>query len=214
MMCKVRNWERFQHYKDRNPPWIKLHFALLSSQDWVLLDDRSRVLAIACMLVASRNDGFVDCSDRGLAYLQRVAYLHQPPDVIPLIDAGFLEADSECKQMLATATKPQANDTQRRGEERRGRSASQGKRATSLPADFSITDDMREWARKELPQLNGALEAETGKFCDHHAAKGSAFKDWRRAWQKWMRNAAEYRRTDGIKADESHLPEHLRGFVC
>lgn len=27
---KVRNWEQFQHYKDRNPPWIKLHFALLA----------------------------------------------------------------------------------------------------------------------------------------------------------------------------------------
>ena len=32
----VRNWRKFQHYTDRNPPWIKLHFEMLSSADWVV----------------------------------------------------------------------------------------------------------------------------------------------------------------------------------
>lgn len=87
---RIRNWDHFQHYRNRNPPWIKLHYELLSSSDWVTLDDTSRVLAVACMLVASRNDGVIDGSEAGLVFLQRVAYLHKLPNLKPLIVSGFL----------------------------------------------------------------------------------------------------------------------------
>lgn len=100
---RVRNWRGFQHYKDRDPPWIKLHFSLLSSTDWVSLDDASRVLAIACMLVASRNNG---CVPVDKSYLRRLAYLSVDPDFKPLIDCGFLEYASNT---LADASKMQAN---------------------------------------------------------------------------------------------------------
>jgi len=99
MAYRVKNWMNFQHYKDRNPPWIKLHFSLLASEDWVTLDDASRVLAIACMLIASRNGGVVPSNP---AYLKRVAYLNKTPNFKPLIDCGFLEDDSA---MLADASK-------------------------------------------------------------------------------------------------------------
>src|SRR5690606_12913977 len=116
MMCKIRNWEHFQHYKDRNPPWVKLHFSLLTSQDWVMLDDTSRVLAIACMLVASRNEGMIDCSLKGLSYLRRVAYLNSQPDVNPLIECGFLEVASGCKRMLADARPETETETETEGD--------------------------------------------------------------------------------------------------
>jgi hypothetical protein len=97
---RVKNWRQFQHYRDRNPPWIKLHFALLSSPDWVTLNDASRVLAIASMLIASRNDGLVPTDS---AYLRRVAYLNSKPNFKPLIDCGFLESASNCLQLKAQA---------------------------------------------------------------------------------------------------------------
>lgn len=84
---KIKNWLEFQHYKDRNPPWIKLHFTLLTSRDWVALDDASRVLAVACMLLASRNEGVIpDDPD----YIERMAYLNQKPNFKPLVKCGFL----------------------------------------------------------------------------------------------------------------------------
>jgi hypothetical protein len=84
----IRNWGEFQHYKQRNPPWIKLHFATLASEDWVIWDDASRVLAITCMLIASRNDGKIPNNPK---YLQRVGYLNDLPDFQPLVDCGFLQ---------------------------------------------------------------------------------------------------------------------------
>ena len=97
---RIKNWDQFQHYKDRNPPWIKLHFALLSSEDWVVLDDASRVLAVACMLIASQNDGVVPGN---LKYIKRVAYLNDEPDLTPLIDCGFLLPLADASTMQADA---------------------------------------------------------------------------------------------------------------
>lgn len=107
MKYRVKNWRQFQHYKDRNPPWIKLHFALLSSADWVALNDASRVLAIACMLVASRNDGEIDGSEAGLVYLRRVAYLSAKPNLSPLIECGFLESASKPLALAQADARPE-----------------------------------------------------------------------------------------------------------
>lgn len=121
-MYRVKNWATFQHYRDRNPPWIKLHFSMLSSQDWVTLDDKARVLAIACMLIASRNEGKIPNNP---AYIKRVAYLNTTPDFKPLIQCGFLEVDSECKQVLADARpeteERQSTETEDRDREQRQR---------------------------------------------------------------------------------------------
>ena len=103
MSYRVKKWAQFQHYKDRNPPWIKLHFSLLASKDWVTLDDASRVLAIVCMLIASRNGGQIDGSEAGLAYLRRVAYLNKKPDLTTLIQCGFLESASNPEQKIPNA---------------------------------------------------------------------------------------------------------------
>jgi len=111
---RIRNWHRFQHYRDRNPPWIKLHYDLLSSRDWVMLDDAAKLLAVVCMLLASRNDGAVPDDPE---FIQRVSYLKKPVDLKPLIECGFLEvADSDRKQMLADDTTEERREEKRRGE--------------------------------------------------------------------------------------------------
>jgi len=100
---EIPSWREFQHYKDRNPPWIKLHYELLTSHDWVMLADASRVLLVACMLIASRNEGKIPNDPD---YIRRVAYM-KTVDFKPLIDIGFLVPASGCKQMLADA-RPEA----------------------------------------------------------------------------------------------------------
>lgn len=104
MRFEIRNWSEFQHYKNRNPPWIKLHYEILTSQDWVLYNDASKVLAVVCMLLASRNDGIIDGTPDGLSYIQRVAYLTKPPNLKPLIDSGFLIPIDTASKALASAS--------------------------------------------------------------------------------------------------------------
>ncbi|GAA3878644.1 hypothetical protein GCM10022243_49200 [Saccharothrix violaceirubra] len=60
---------------------------------------------------------------------------------------------------------------------------------TYIPEDFTATDEMIAWARKETP-LVGA--AETDQFRDYWlAACGPSAKkrNWLAAWRKWMREA-------------------------
>lgn len=101
---RIKNWSKFQHYKDRNPPWIKLHVELLASEDWVTLADASKLLMVVCMVIAARENGIIPGS---ADYIKRVAYLDKRPDLTPLIECGFLEellADaSESKQAQASA---------------------------------------------------------------------------------------------------------------
>lgn len=98
---EVRNWSEYQHYTDRNPPWIKLHYDLLTSPDWVMLADASRLLAVVCMLIASRHDGKVP-ADPG--YVKRIAYLNKEPDFSKLVECGFLLSASTCEHLQADAT--------------------------------------------------------------------------------------------------------------
>ena len=90
---RIRNWDTYQHYKDRNPAWVKLHWSILTSRDWVSLDDASRVLAVASMLLASRNEDERGVVPNDPAYIQRVAFLNSPPNFAPLVKCGFLIPD-------------------------------------------------------------------------------------------------------------------------
>lgn len=50
----ICNWERFQHYKDRDPPWVKLYRDMLTAESWVLGTDISRLVQVASILLAAR----------------------------------------------------------------------------------------------------------------------------------------------------------------
>jgi hypothetical protein len=50
----VCNWDDFQHYRDRNPTWIKLYRDLLTTEAWLLGNDLSRLVHVASILLAAR----------------------------------------------------------------------------------------------------------------------------------------------------------------
>lgn len=52
---KIKNWHKFQHFKNRRPPWIKLYRDLLDDPDWHQLDDRSARILIMLWLLASED---------------------------------------------------------------------------------------------------------------------------------------------------------------
>ena len=105
MIVRIKNWKRFQHYKDRRPPWIKLHFQLLTSKDWACASNSERVLAVACMLIASQSDNQNGAFEADPEYFRRVAFIRGEVDFKPLINRGFLEVLADDSNLLADATK-------------------------------------------------------------------------------------------------------------
>ena len=53
---RIKNWKKFQHFKDRRPPWIKLHREILEQRDIHLISDRSFRVLILLWLLASEDE--------------------------------------------------------------------------------------------------------------------------------------------------------------
>lgn len=205
---RIVGWNKYQHYKERNPPWVKLHYELLSSQTWVSLDDASRVLAVACMLVASRHDGCIPTND---TYMERVAYLNKKPNYKPLIDCGFLEHAST---MLADASNLHTNarpetetyreETEKETEVESARETRKKpiSRKTRIPEDWSLPQEWGEWA-EEQGLAGEQILKQAEKFKDRQISVGAAYSDWQATWRNWIRNHIEWSSKNDVRTKSS-----------
>lgn len=53
---RPKNWASFQHYKDRRPPWIKLHRELIDNADFHALSGTDAKYLVLLWIVASDNE--------------------------------------------------------------------------------------------------------------------------------------------------------------
>jgi len=53
---KIKNWAKFQHFKDRRPPWVKLYRDLLDDMEWHELDPLSSKVLVTLWLLASEDE--------------------------------------------------------------------------------------------------------------------------------------------------------------
>jgi hypothetical protein len=64
MTIKIKSWKRFQHFKDRRPPWIKLHRDVLDDLEWHELDPTAAKTLVMLWLLASEDkdkEGKIPC---------------------------------------------------------------------------------------------------------------------------------------------------------
>lgn len=102
---RVKDWSEFQHYKDRSPPWIRLHKRLLDNFRFHSLPDASRALAPMLWLLASENDdlnsGVIDGPDEEIAFRLRRTVEEFRKAIKPLTDKGFIEVVQHTSNLLA-----------------------------------------------------------------------------------------------------------------
>ena len=68
-----KNWNTFQHYRDRCPPWIKLHREILNDKEFMCLPLASKAIAPLLWLLASESkDGQFDASTDELSFRLRI----------------------------------------------------------------------------------------------------------------------------------------------
>jgi hypothetical protein len=59
-----------------------------------------------------------------------------------------------------------------------------------IPDDFHLNDTMRRWVVSTFPGLDPDFETE--QFISHFRAEGRRKRNWHDAWQKWIRDSAQY----------------------
>lgn len=90
MKIRPRDWARFQHYKNRKPPWIKLHRGLLDDAEYHRLQDDSKAIAPLLWLLASESDlAEVDLDFETIAWRLRSTEAKVEKAIKPLIEKGF-----------------------------------------------------------------------------------------------------------------------------
>jgi len=130
MILTPKNWHSFQHYKDRNPTWIKLHKSLLDDCDFQCLPVASKALAPMLWLLASeRMDGAISLSNEALVFRLRMDLPKILEAIQPLVSSGFFTCDSEPLAegyQLAAPEERRGEDIKK--EKRRGEPAAPKKR--------------------------------------------------------------------------------------
>ena len=148
MLLRPNGWDKFQHYKDRCPPWIKLHRDLLTKREFVCLPIASKALAPLMWLLASESkDGTFDASFEELQFRLHISRKDYDDGVKPLIDKGFFVIASG---VLAERLHDAIPETER---EKREKSMSES--IPTIPFDQLI--DLYEKHLPELPSVRKSL---------------------------------------------------------
>lgn len=85
---RVRNFEKFQHYADRRPPWIKLYRDLWDDPRFFRLSDSDRYLLIGLFVLASQHENKVSSDQK---WLKAQLLTSKTIPLQFLIDTGWLE---------------------------------------------------------------------------------------------------------------------------
>jgi hypothetical protein len=95
---RVVNLAKHQHYKERRPPWIKLHRTVLESYRFGKLDDASKWLALGVALLASESD---NCIPMDPEWIAKRLQMHSTPNFDALLSVGFIERCDGASSVLA-----------------------------------------------------------------------------------------------------------------
>lgn len=58
MAIRPKNWNTFQHYKNRRPPWIRLYHALVDNPDfWALRGEDAKYLIMIWLIASEEENG-------------------------------------------------------------------------------------------------------------------------------------------------------------
>jgi len=87
---RIKNWDRFQHFKDRKPIWIKLYRDLLDDLNWHNLDPKLAKALVMIWLIASEERGQLP-EIKSLAFRLRMSE-KDTKDVVTKLSA-WLEQD-------------------------------------------------------------------------------------------------------------------------
>ena len=112
---RIRNWDKFQHYKKRNPAWVKTYSSVLDDYDFACLPDASKTLFLLFPLLAARANNKIPHDPE---WIQGRLHLKTTPDLSHLFSINFIELIpasnvlAGCKQVAT----PETETEQRRGE--------------------------------------------------------------------------------------------------
>ena len=185
---QIRNWKKFQHFKDRKPPWVKLYRDILDDLDWHELDATASKVLIMCWLIASEDDGRLP-PVKTLAFRLRMSE-KQTNDCLNKL-SHWLEQDdiSVISDQYQSDSLETERETEKETEKETEAEKKRGTKGSRLSTDFELSETWTEFCQTERPDLNPQKVFDS--FKDYWVAKAGSQGvklDWQATWRNWVRN--------------------------
>lgn len=158
MAYKIKGWDKFQHFKDRRPPWIKLYRDILDDPDWHELDGDTAKALVALWLLASEDEEQKGALPdvRRIAFRLRISE-KQAKQTLTNLSHWLIQDD-----INVISDRYQDDAPERAGEETEGETykpeREKDKRA-SAPRVINRPDNVREETWRDWLQLRKAKRA-------------------------------------------------------
>jgi hypothetical protein len=111
---RIRNWERFQHYKQRNPPWIRLHRTLLRDHTFTKLTEGEQWSLVRLWLLASESDNSLAYDEK---WVRRAIGASRRVPLEKYLAMGFIELEREQDASNVLASRGQDAEPEAEGSE-------------------------------------------------------------------------------------------------
>lgn len=103
-MLRVKNWASFQSYKDRKPPWIRLHKSLLDNFDFHTMSANARAILPMLWLLASEDgdpvSGLIRESYERISFRLRIPESDLEAAITEFRQKNFVEEINEQGQIV------------------------------------------------------------------------------------------------------------------
>ena len=195
---QIINWEHFQHYKNRKPPWIKLYRELKDNKQWRSLSPEASKFLIDLWLLAcdngsSESGGDINKSIEDIAWCLRydsnmIASLYQW--MKELVDKEFITFDSIVPAECSQDATPETEKSRDREQSTEGEAPPKKKRNNFKPP---TQEEVQAYADEK------GLTIDAEKFCDYFISvgwtvgkSGKKMKDWKAAVRNWVRRQEKF----------------------
>lgn len=222
---KIKNWEKFQHYKDRSPHWIKLYKSILDDVEWHNLSGDDAKALIMLWLIAAEDKG-------QLPHLKQLAFRlrMKEADASKLLTRLSPWLEQSASNMLAEPEQPASNllaecyqpaSLEKRREEERREEAPATRSLYSLPCPSDVPENL--WKdylavrkAKKAPMTEVALdgikaEAEKAGWTLEAAIKECVVRGWQGFKADWVTKSINGK---PLSKDVQHMPNMPLGTAA
>lgn len=174
----VKNLAKFQHYKERRPPWIKLHAELLHSYSFSQLPDSAKAHALCIFVLASQKDNRLPWDP---IWLAAQINANSPIDLELLLAADLLKLLPVSKRNASDLLAPRQQDalSETEAEERQrhtGASRPKDELFEAIARECGIAiGSLTKSARQELNACRSQLK-EAGATAESVRPRAAAYR--------------------------------------
>jgi hypothetical protein len=192
---KIKHWKKFQHFKDRKPPWVKLYRDILDDLQWHELDPLAAKVLVMLWLIASEDEGRIP-NNKTLAFRLRLTESKTKEIVTKL--SHWLEQDD-----INTISDGHQHDLPEREREKEGEKEKEKDRATSVACppdvDQQVWDDWKQLRKAKKAPVTETVVSSARKEASKANISFSEFLS------VWCARGSQGLQADWLKPEEKNL---------